>query len=316
MKALLLLAIVNGLLAAPPAPPAPAAKPERQSLRIPFWVSEGTPVGGQELQVKVNGKTIKVARVAGVQEDLLLLLIVDWAGDLSLVDPAREALIEQIGKLPPNVQVGLLRSQDGLRVLLDPGTDRKQLEEALRALSVSGRAGLLNSIEPIQRLGDRIASKSKVRVAALFVSDSVITNYREDYTNPVVNSSDSGDMSRRFPEALIQEKIRQLSKTVTTGETPIFAVHLNYQSDRMNTAYQTGLLDLAVSSGGAAEFCRTVAEIPAAIEKVLASILTIQRVETEWQPGKRKQMEVILEAEGRRLHFRARRQLPDRSTAP
>ncbi|MCC6367726.1 MAG: hypothetical protein IT165_29740 [Bryobacterales bacterium] len=289
---------------APPPPP-----PSRAVMRIPFWSPDNTAVPRDDLQVKLNGKPAKVSRYIGAKDDLLILLVLDWSGDLSLIDPAREALIAAIQKLPPNAQVGLLRVQDGLRVLLDPGTDRTQLADVLRGITVTARPGLLDAIEPVQRLGDDIAAKAHVRVAALYVSDSDITAYREDYTNPVVNSSDSHDMSRRFPEGLIQEKIRQLKSTVLGGETPIFLVHLDYRSDRLNTAYQTGLLELALASGGAAEFCRSLAEIPVSIEKVMGNLLSHQSVEVEWQPGKAKQVDVAIEAQGRTLRFRPRRQL-------
>jgi hypothetical protein len=206
------------------------------------------------------------------------------------------------------VQVGLLRAQDGLRVLLDPGEERAKLVEAIRNISVSGRAGLLNAIEPVQRLADSITAKARVRVAVLHVSDSSITNYREDYTNPVVNSSDAGDMSRRFPEGLIQEKTKQLLASVLGSDASLFVVHLRYQNDRLNNAYQTGLLDLATASGGSAEFCRSLGEIPVAIENMMKTVLSIQSVDVEWHGGKSRQAEILLEAQGRNLHFRQRRQ--------
>lgn len=289
---------------APPPPP-----PARDVMRIPFWSPDNAAVPKDDIHVKLNGKPARVSRYIGANGDLLILLVLDWSGDLSLIAPAREALITAIQKLPPNVEVGILRVQDGLRVLLDPGADHAQLTDVLRGITVTARPGLLAAIEPVQRLGDDIAAKAHVRVAALYVSDSDITAYREDYTNPVVNSSDSHDMSRRFPEGLIQEKIRQLKATVLGGETPIFLVHLDYRSDRLNTAYQTGLLELALASGGTAEFCRSLAEIPAAIQKVMGNLLSHQSVEVEWQPGKAKQVDVAIDAQGRTLRFRPRRQL-------
>lgn len=300
------------LLAALPlaAEPPPPAKPTTTGIRIPFWLSDGAAPKAPELKLSVNGKPLKVTRLLNQSDDLLILLVLDWAGDLTLVDPARAALLEELEKLPPNASVALLRAQDGLRVLLDPQESRDKLKETLQAAAVTGRAGLLNAIEQAQQLGDRVAARSKVRVAVLFISDSTIGNYREDYTNPVVNSSDSGDMSRRFPEALINEKVRQIGARLNRGDTPVFAVQLNYYTDRLNNAYQTGILDLAAASGGSAEFCRSLAEIPTAISKTLQSIVTLHSVDAEWRPGKQKQLEVSLEAEGRKFHFRARRQAP------
>ncbi|MBL8175777.1 MAG: hypothetical protein JNK48_13970 [Bryobacterales bacterium] len=306
LAAAALLLPLGQLFAEPPPPPPRTAT----AIRIPFWLADGAAPQAPELKLSVNGKALKVTRLLGQTDDLLLLLVLDWAGDLTLVDPARTALLEELAKLPPNASVALLRAQDGLRVLLDPQEPREKLQEAIQSVAVAGRAGLLNSIEAAQQLGDRVASKSKVRVAVLFISDGTIGNYREDYTNPVVNSSDSGDMSRRFPEALINEKTRQIAARLNRGETPVFAVQLNYYTDRLNTAYQTGILDLAASSGGNAEFCRSLAEIPAAITKSVQSILSLHSVDAEWRPGKQKQLEVLLEAEGRKFQFRTRRQAP------
>ena len=49
--------------------------------------------------------------------------------------------------------------------------------------------------------------KTYVRSAVLYITDSNIYNYREDYTNPVINYSDRGDLSRRFPEGLVREQV-------------------------------------------------------------------------------------------------------------
>ena len=85
---------------------------------------------------------------------------------------------------------------------------------------------MLNALESIQDLADNIAARARVRVAALIVSDSNVVNYQEDYSNPVVNSSDSGDMSRRFPEGLVNEKLRQIKARMRGGESPLFLVHV------------------------------------------------------------------------------------------
>lgn len=269
-----------------------------------FWPEQGEPV--KSVTAKVNGEDAKVLRVEEPAGDLLILLVLDLAGDLSLVDPARQAVIAEVGKLPPNTQVGLLRAQDGLRVLEDPGVDRDTLAARIRELTISGRAGLLDTVGTAAALGDGILAKTAVRLALLYITDSSIYNYREDYTNPVVNSSDSGDMSRRFPEGLVKEKIRQLGAELGGVQTPLFVVHLNYQNDRLNEAYQTGLLELATSTGGAAEFCRSLADIPASIEKMFALVRSHQSVEVEVKPGKGKQLDVVLSAEGRPLRFRNR----------
>ncbi len=279
-----------------------AAPPEKISLRVPFLPNEVVKLA--EMKATLNGKPARLTRLASDQEPLMLLVVLDLAGDLSLVDPARQALVAEIEKLPANVSVAVLRSQDGLRVLEDPGTPREKISETIRGLAISGRAGLLDTVYTSVRLADSLLAKAHVRTAVLFVSDSLITNYREDYTNPVVNSSDSNDMSRRFPEGLVKEKLRQLKAEMASTLTPFFLVHLNYQSDRLNEAYQTGLMDLSSSTGGEAKFCRSVGEIPGAVTAAMERVVRVQAVELESTAVKAKQWDISLEAPGRQLQYR------------
>jgi hypothetical protein len=280
-----------------------AASPPRTTVRVPYWAQDGGPATA--VVAKVDGQPAKV-RARGAGHEMLLLVVLDLAGDLALVDPAREALVAEVEKLPANAYVGLLRAQDGLRVLRDPDADRGAFAASVRELNISGRAGLLDTVEQAAQLGDSVAAKANVRVAVLYVSDSTIGNYREDYTNPVVNSNDSRDMSRRFPEGLVKEKISQLSASLAVTETPLFLVHLNYQNDRLNEAYQTGLLELATASGGTATFCRSVAEIPQAIEQAFQTVRGHHSAEIALPPVKGRQVDVELSAEGRELHYRQR----------
>ena len=298
---LALFALTGHLFAAPP------VKPVNAPWRISFWRSSGDPVTRTDLKVTLNGTDAKLLRLNSTSDDLVLLLVLDLAGDLSLVDPARTALISELEALPPNTAVGLLRAQDGLRVLADPGTSRQKLIEIINGLTISGRAGLLDALEPAARLTDSILAKARVRLAVLYVTDSLIGNYREDYTNPVVNSSDANDMSRRFPEGLVNEKIQRVKSEIAGAVAPIFIVHLHYQNDRLAAAYQTGLLELATASGGTAEFCHTVGDIPSAISRMMEAIATEQNAEVEWHDSdKLNQVELALESEGRTLHYRQR----------
>jgi hypothetical protein len=264
------------------------------------------------VEVKVDGSPATVVRLAGPSDDLMLLVVLDLAGDLTLVDPARQALVEGIRELPANTYVGLLRAQDRLTVLIDPGPDREEVAGSILDLTVSGHSGLLNTIETATRLGDSVLNKAHVRLAVLYVTDSHVDNYREDFTNPVVNSSDSRDLSRRFPEGLIRQRISQLEKSLSRTQTPVFIVHLNYRSDRLNEAYQTGLLSLATATGGSAEFCRSLAEIPVALSKTLETISSHHSLEIQL-PGKTSEAPAIeLLANGRTLRYRSRFQLSGR----
>lgn len=296
--------------------PSPPKSGARTSLRVPFWpATGGVQIGdspsaqlppGTVVQAKVNGEAARIARLLGPADDLIILLVVDVSGDLSRVDPARDALNARLQELRPNVLVSLLRAQDGLRVLKDPTADRAAISGAIQELTVSGRAGLIDTVETALALADAMLIKAKVRVAVLYVSDSLVSNYREDFANPVVNSSDSRDMSRRFPEALIKERMQQVLARVGRTQTPLFVVQLSYENDRLNEAYQTGLIEVATATGGAAEFCRTLTEIPSTIETVIQRIAGHSSAEIEFAAAKSRQWDVELVAEGAEVRYRNR----------
>jgi hypothetical protein len=295
-----------------PAAAAGAAKrPEqlRPVFRIPFWMSSGS---GDTMAptpaAKVNGGPAKVLAVLDRTTDMVILLVLDLAGDLAQVDPARDALAEHIQQLPANAWVGLMRAQDGLTALEDPTAERGAIVEKIRDLTVSGRAGLLDTVETALGLADRMAAKSRVRMAVFYVTDSDIRNYREDYSNPVINQSDSRDMSRRFPEGIVKEKISRLLTRISTYESPLFVVHLDYRSDTLNNAYQTGLLELATATGGTAAFCRSNAEIPQAIVAMLETIATHQVAIIQSAVIPKAQADIALEAAGSELKYRTRLQ--------
>jgi hypothetical protein len=271
---------------AKPPPGAADSGAKVSQLRLSLWTADGSPIDAQTLKIAIDGAPAKLIRLGSANDPLLLHAVLDLTGDLSLVDPAREALIAEIHKTAATVS--LLRAQDGLRVLEDPGAPKSKIEETLRGLSINGRAGLLDTIGPAAALSDAVLKGARVRSAVLFVTDSVITNYREDYTNPVVNSSDANDMSRRFPTGLVKEKIRQIREQLSTTLSPVFLVHLNFLRDTFNEAYQTGLLDLAVSTGGAAGFCRTPADIPERIAEAFARAASLQVAEVEVRVGRKQ----------------------------
>lgn len=288
---------------------APAAPEPRALIRVPFQAPGEPALKPEEVKITLNGKAARVVRLLAPGSDLFLLLVLDLSGDLTLADPARQALLKRLAALPANVRVALMRAQDGLRPALDPGAPRAELTAAIESLATAPRPGLLDSLENAQMLADSIAARAHVRVAALFISDSNVLNYQEDYSNPVVNSSDSGDMSRRFPEGLINEKIRQISARMRHGESPLYLVHLQYLSDRLNTAYQTGLQELLRSSGGSAEYCRSLADIPDSVGRAFDAILQAQyTAEVELASGKSGTVDFVVIAEGRTIHSRPRRQ--------
>ena len=260
----LLLFLLCGTLAAAPPPPARPVE-----IRIPVWLDgeTGDPPP-QDFHATIDGSAARVTAVQCPDDDLVILLVLDISsGDLTVMDPAKQTAEEIIRKLPPNAYLGLLRAQDGLHVLEDPTTDRDAILHQLEEQTLTGRTGLLATVETIGRIADAMIEKSNVRVAILYVTDGDVRNYREDFTNPVINSSDSHDLSRRFPEALVQEKIAKLDAVLASQQTPLFIVDLNQRTDRLNNAYHNGLKQLAETTGGAVFFSRSITEIPESVRK-------------------------------------------------
>ena len=251
------------------------------SVSIPAWVEGKSCAPAPKFEATLNGKAAPVTAQLGPSSDQIILLVLDLTSDLSLSDAAKQAVLAQISKLPSNAWVGLLRDQDGLRVLADPSPNRQPVVNALDFLSVSGAPGLLETVRPALSLADSILRKSPVRVSVLYITDGSIYSYREDYTNPVINESDPHDLSRRFPEALIQEKISKLSKDLASLQAPLFIVHLSYRRDRLNEVYQNGLETLAEATGGRADICHSMAEIPQALAETFARISSAWRLTLE-----------------------------------
>lgn len=253
----------------------------------------------------VDGSPAKVLRVMGPSDDLILLLVLDLSGDLTLVDTARAEIASRLEKMPSNNWVAVLKAQDSLQVLTDPTPDRTKTTVSVNTYTPTGKAGLLNTVEDALALGDAMLRRTNVRVAVVYVTDSNIYNYREDFTNPVINSSDSRDLSRRFPDQLIRERILKLSDNLANLETPLYFVHLSYFSDPINEAYQRGLSVLADQSGGAGAFCRSRGEIPNAIDGILRAAVSHWNVSVELPGSKPRQVMIDL--------FNGDRDIPNRA---
>ncbi len=292
--------------------PAARLKSGQTHILITAWTQEGAPLRAGDVTARIDGKPVRVTDVRGPSDGLMLLVVTDFTEDLALADSARQALVLAVEQLPPNVYAGLLRAQDGPKVVVDPTPDRKALAAAILEAPVSGNAALLSTVETVLSLADSVLAKSRVRVAVLYVTDSNVRNYREDYTNPVINYSDSRDMSRRFPEGLINEKIATLEGRLSAVEAPLFVVHLDYRSDRLNEAYQAGLKQLAAATGGAGVFCRSRGEIPEAITRMLGTIVSHHGVMLELPERAKRLVQIQLEGPSGALNHRARFNLEGR----
>jgi hypothetical protein len=281
-------------------------------VRVPVRVAGEGPITASELAVRIDGAESSVERVKGPGDDLLLILVLDLSGELAEANAAKEALVQAVRALPPNVAVAVLRAQDGLSVAADPAADRDTAVMAISESPVSGKAGLIDTIEEAARLADSILNKSPVRVAVLYATDSNVYNYREDFTNPVINSSDQRDLSRRFPEGLIREKISKVDDKLASFQAPLFVVHLDYRSDQLNEAYQRGLMQIADSTGGASAFCRGLADIPVAVASMFEAARSTYVVDVRLPARPPKILPLEVESGGRQVSFRSRFVVPEK----
>ncbi len=287
----------------------PAAR--KEFIHIPVWVQAegGQPHSGialDDLRVAIGGRSAKPAGLLGPNDDLMLVIITDLCGDLPLAEIAKRAVNDRIDKLPANAMATLLSSQNGLHVLVDPTAERAPVKTAIGAVPVSGKAGLLETITTAGALGDAILAKAAVRVAVLYITDSDVSNYREDFTNPTINWSDSGDISRRFRDGLVRERISKLDGALAGIETLMFIVHLAYRTDSLNQAYQTGLMTLAATTGGISYFCRSQSEVADTIGKVFDAIGSHYSLRAPLPAASSGLLNIVLEGKGHTLRWRNR----------
>lgn len=284
-----------------PSVPTKHEAPARTPLKIPVWVEkqEGTfweEGKRQSFKVFLEDKEVAIKNFQHPKSSTVLLIVFDTVADLTRVDEARNALQEAVEGLNEQYWIGLLKAQDGLSVLQEPTADRKLLSEKIHGIQVNGKAGLLDTLEPVSQLATAILQKAAVRLSVLYITDSGIANYRADYLNPVINSSDSGDLSRRFSDRVVQERISRLSESLSAFTVPLFVLHLEYRSDTMNLAYQSGLERLAAESGGATLLCRTTDEIRPALTNLLTRIRSGYVVTVDPLGLKRKSLKLRIEA--------------------
>ncbi len=278
-------------------------------IRVAAWPEDEALSGAlaaEDIEAWIEGRPVEATGVRGPGDPLIVLLVMDLVGDLNRSDRARETLRARIEAMGPEWHVALLAAPDGLRVVVDPTLDRGRVTEQLMELPVTGVPGLLDGVEPAARIADRMLAGADVRVAVVFVTDGAISQYRGDYTTRVVNPSDRSDLSRRFGESVIQEKMAALGDAVSELTAPLFFVHLEERSNDSDVAYQTGIRHLARLTGGDAVFVRGVADVPDAIERTLDRVGASYSVTVEPPRGIKGTARIRLEAAGgTRLAHRA-----------
>ncbi len=244
----------------------PSEKDKSVLFRIPVWTSHGTPTPGTSLNIEdfkvLNGtSSLKISSFLGPDGPMLLFIAFDTVGDINNINRARAGVIRELDALGEQYWAGLISAQQQLTVLQEPTADRQLLRQKVDELTQIGKAGLLESIEPIADLTTGILLKTDVRVAVILITDSDIGNYRADYLNPPVNASDSRDLSRRFAGRALQEKISRMTASLARRQAPIFIVHIDPGRDPLNISYHNGLKQLAESVGGQCFLSKTISDI-------------------------------------------------------
>ena len=125
-------------------------------------------------------------------------------------------------------------------------------------------------------------------------------------TKLATGQNDPGDISRRFRDGLIREKISKLDASLAAVETPIFILHLAYRTDTLNQAYQTGLMSLAATTGGSSYFCRSQTEIPDAMGKAFEAITSQYSLTVALPKALLRVVDVTLGSPGHTLSWRSR----------
>ena len=250
----------------------PAIKPSTVQFKLPIW--SGGPGEGAEaslsasdLKITVGKSPVTVSALKGPESPALLFVAWDTVGDIANINEARKTVVEEIKALGSQFWAGLISAQEQMQVLQEPTADRTLLQEKIEELTQIGKAGLLESIQPIADLATGVLLNSGVRVAVIFITDSDIGNYRADYLNPPVNASDSRDLSRRFAGRALQEKISHMAALMARTQVPVFIVHIDPGLDPLNRSYHNGLKQLAEGSGGRCLLSKTSGDIPLTIHE-------------------------------------------------
>lgn len=250
----------------------PTSKPKTVQFKLPLWLGGPSQeveasLSVSDLKVTAGKSPVMVSALKGPESPALLFVAFDTVGDIANINQARQTVVEEINALTAQFWVGLISAQEQMQVLQEPTADRSLLQQRLEELTQIGKAGLLESIQPIAELATGVLLNSEVRVAVIFVTDSDIGNYRADYLNPPVNASDSRDLSRRFAGRALQEKISRMAGLMARTQVPVFIVHIDPGLDPLNRSYHNGLKQLAEGTGGQCLLSKTSGDIPLSIHE-------------------------------------------------
>ena len=287
----------------------------RAEVIVPAWLTGAETdspahLTRDQLEAWVDGQPAAVLDVRQPGGPLVLLLVMDTVSNLNRVDAARGALRERLQSMPPDWRVGLLRAQDGLEVVADPTNDVPGLINELDSVAVTGLPDLLDAVLPVASIADSMIHSARVRVAVLFVTDGSIESYRGNLTSTVINRSDNRDLSRRFNDRIIQERITSMARALQQYSAPLFFVHLEERSRQEERAYQDGIQEFARVSGGEAFFVRSLSDVAPTIDQALDRIAGQYAVRVATPDGATGVVDVRLELHSGTLQLDHRASVP------
>lgn len=254
-------------------PPVPQTTAAPFPYKIPVWVRQGSQfvpgLRSDSFQITLGKKTLKNFQLQTPDSPTLLFIAFDTVGDVAPLMQVRETLSQELMQLPTNFRIGLLSAHENFGVIQDPTEDRELLRQKINDMALVGKAGLLETIQPLMEFSSQLLRRTHVRVAILLITDSDIGNYRTNYLNPVVNYSDTRDLSLRFPGRALQEKIARMTSSLSAFPVPCLIVHIDPGPDPLNKIYQDGLRQLAEALGGQLFLSKTASDIPVMLREAL-----------------------------------------------
>ena len=95
---------------------------------------------------------------------------------------------------------------------------------------------------------------------------------REDFGGVQIVRFPISDLSRRFRDRLVRERISRILNSLNRSWAPLFFLHLQRQTGALNVAYQDGLAQFARATAGEALFGSSVAEIPVLVRRIMERV--------------------------------------------
>lgn len=268
--------------------PAVEKSPAGEGIRfcVPFWVlKDGAPVqprmGREDLSVFAGPEPLQITRQERPGTPTFLFLAFDLVEDQAPINAAKQALADEVRKLGPEYWVGLIEVQETLSVIQDPTRDKRLLLKKVQQSRQFGKAGLLESVQALADFSSSLMRRSSVRVAVILVTDSDVSNYRTEYSNPPINRSDRRDLSRRFEGRALQEEISRLSTAMVRFPVPLLVVHVAPGRDSLNRTYQDGLVQVAGAAGGRLFLSKSTGDIPRTLQEAFEWADSFYAVEFE-----------------------------------